>query len=77
MGRAELALLTLAVAIVGANSLILSPLSGAIAQDFAGISAARVMLAAAAYGLGTAASALLIAPQADRIGTARALPWAA
>jgi DHA1 family inner membrane transport protein len=66
-------LLTAAVAIVGSNSLILSPIAGAVAASFSDTSAARVMLAAAAFGLGTAASALLIAPQADRIGADRAL----
>jgi len=66
-------LLTACVAIIGANSLLLSPIAGAVAASFAGVEAAGVMTAAAAYGLGTAMSALTLAPSADRIGAERAL----
>lgn len=76
MAARPILLLTAAVAVVGANSLILSPISGAVAADLPGTDAPGVMLAAAAYGLCTAASALLLAPQADRIGAGRALFWA-
>jgi DHA1 family inner membrane transport protein len=69
----SIGLLTAAVAIVGANSLLLSPIATAVAADLPGTDAAAVMLAAAAFGLGTAASALLLAPQVDRIGADRAL----
>ncbi|MGR3503979.1 MFS transporter [Pseudaestuariivita sp.] len=66
-------LLTAAIGIVGANSLVLSPIAGDVAASFEGRSAPDVMLAAAAYGAGTALSALVLAPQADRIGLRRAL----
>lgn len=56
------------IAIVGANSLALSPISTAVAASFAGVDATDVMLAAAVYGIATAASALLLAPTLDRIG---------
>jgi len=61
-------LLTASVAIVGANSLVLSPVAAAVASSFHGVDAAGVMTAAAIYGLGTAFSALTFAPLADRIG---------
>ncbi|MCZ4279595.1 MFS transporter [Kiloniella laminariae] len=66
-------LLTASVAIVGSNSLLLSPIAGAVARSFPGTDAADVLLASAAYGLSTAASALLLAPLIDRIGGKRAL----
>ena len=66
-------LLTASVGIIGANSLVLSPIAGAVASSFAAVDSAGVMVAAAAYGLGTAISALGLAPIADRIGAERAL----
>ena len=66
-------LLTASVAIVGANSLVLSPISGAVASSLPGVEAAGVMTAAAIYGLGTAFSALAFAPLADRIGAGTSL----
>ena len=66
-------LLTTSVAVVGANSLVLSPIAGAVASSLPGVDAAGVMAAAAIYGLGTAFSALTLAPIADRIGPERAL----
>ena len=69
-------LLTAAVGIVGSNSLVLSPIAGAVARSFEGSVAADVVVAGAVYGLATAISALALAPQADRIGAARSL-WLA
>lgn len=66
-------LLTASIAIIGSNSLVLSPIAGAVATSFPGNDAADVMIAAAAYGLGTAFSALVFAPMADRIGAERSL----
>ena len=66
-------LLMAAIGIVGSNSLVLSPIAGDVASSFEGRSAADVMTASAVYGAGTAISALILAPQADRIGLRRAL----
>ncbi|WP_424970344.1 MFS transporter [Dinoroseobacter sp. S76] len=71
------AVLTLmaSVGVIGANGLLLSPIASAIAADLA-VTVDDVLLASASYGLATAASALALAPQADRIGADRALRWA-
>ncbi|WP_020591671.1 MFS transporter [Kiloniella laminariae] len=69
-------LLTASVAIVGSNALALSPIAGAVARSFPGITAADVMVASAAYGIATAASALLLAPSIDKMGAKRALEMA-
>ncbi|MCR9215456.1 MAG: MFS transporter [Proteobacteria bacterium] len=74
--RRPLLLLTSSIAIVGSNSLVLSPISTSVAQSFAGTDAADVMTASAIYGVFTALSAVLLAPKADQIGLARALKWA-
>ncbi len=66
-------LLMAAIGIVGSNSLVLSPIAGDVASSFARHSAADVMTASAVYGAGTAISALVLAPHADRIGLRRAL----
>ncbi|MDI5986598.1 MFS transporter [Halomonas sp. M4R5S39] len=66
-------LLTAAIAVIGANSLALSPIAATVAASFPGRSAADVMTAAALYGLATAGSALFLASMADRIGAERAL----
>lgn len=66
-------LLTGSVGIVGANSLVLSPIAAEVSRGLSAGSAANVMVAAAVYGLGVAGSALLLAPRADRIGADRAL----
>ena len=67
-----IALLTAAIAVVGANSMVLSPITGAVAADLGG-DPAEIVQAAAAYGLTTAASAVLLAPRADVIGPHKAL----
>jgi len=66
-------LLTCAVGIVGSNSLVLGPIAAAMAATFEHASAADVMVAGVVYGIFTALSALLLAPQADRFGAARTL----
>ncbi|MBL4787078.1 MAG: MFS transporter [Cohaesibacteraceae bacterium] len=68
-----ISLLIASVALVGANSLVLSPLASAVAGDFIAIASADVMLASATYGIGTALSAFLLAPMIDRIGGKQAL----
>jgi len=72
MNRYVLAL-TACVGILGSNSLMLSPIAGAVALSFRGAAPADVMVASAAYGLGTAFSALTLAPLADRVGAERIL----
>ena len=74
--RAIILLLLSSIGVVGANSLVLSPIAADVARSFAGTSATDVMLAAAAYGAGTALSALVLAPKADQIGLGRSLFWA-
>ncbi|SDL19478.1 Predicted arabinose efflux permease, MFS family [Modicisalibacter muralis] len=69
-------LLTGSIAIIGANSLVLSPVAASVAKSFVGIDAANVMTASAIYGLSTAVSALTLASTADRIGAERALLYA-
>ncbi len=66
-------LLVCTIGIVGSNSLVLSPISSEVATSFGSASAADVMTASALFGGGVALSALILAPQADRIGVARAL----
>lgn len=69
--RTILALMA-AVGVIGANGLMLSPIAGAIGGSL-GADPARVLLAAAVYGLSTALAALLLAPLVDRFGADRAL----
>lgn len=68
-----LSVLLAAVSVIGSNSLVLSPISGSVALSFAGSDAADVMIAAACYGLGTAGSALTLAPRIDQVGAGKAL----
>ena len=68
-------LLTLAVGLVGSNSLVLSPLAGEVAASFAPRTPEEVMIASAIYGGGVAISALVLAPHADRVGLRNALLW--
>lgn len=64
--------LILFIGVLGANSLLLSPISPLVALDLAR-SPAQVMIASSAYGIGVMIAALTLAPLVDRIGTARAL----
>jgi MFS transporter, DHA1 family, inner membrane transport protein len=65
-------LLTGCVAILGSNSLVLGPIAPEVAQALES-STSTVMAATAAFGLGTAASALLFARHIDRLGAWRVL----
>ncbi|TPJ76294.1 MFS transporter [Mesorhizobium sp. B2-6-2] len=68
-------LLTGCIAVIGSNSLVLGPIAPAVAASF-GASVPAVMTAAAAFGLGTSASALFLARYIDRIGARRMLQGA-
>ncbi|RWM40806.1 MFS transporter [Mesorhizobium sp.] len=68
-------LLTGCIAVIGSNSLVLGPIAPAVAASF-GASVPSVMTAAAAFGLGTSASALFLARYIDRIGARRMLQGA-
>lgn len=61
-----------AIGVIGANSLLLSPIAVSVGETL-GQSGANVMRAASAYGVGVVISALLWAPRADRIGADRAV----
>lgn len=64
--------LSLCIGLVGANSLALGPMAPRVAESFSsGVPA--VMTASAAFGIGTAASALLFAGLIDRFGAGRVL----
>lgn len=67
--------LCLCIGLIGANSLALGPIAPRVAESFAsGVPA--VMSASAAFGIGTAASALLLAGLIDRFGPRRVLRYA-
>ncbi|QKD04976.1 MFS transporter [Mesorhizobium loti] len=68
-------LLTGCIAVIGSNSLVLGPIAPAVASSF-GTSVPVVMIAAAAFGLGTSASALFLARYIDRLGARRMLQGA-
>ncbi|WP_412562590.1 MFS transporter [Thalassobius sp. MITS945101] len=65
-------LLTFAIGILGANSLILPPIAVAVAADLGSLPT-RIVAAMSAYGAGTVISALFLAPKADQIGADRVL----
>jgi MFS transporter, DHA1 family, inner membrane transport protein len=67
--------LTSCVAIIGCNSLVLSPIAPQVAQSLS-TSVPAVMTAAAAFGGSTAASALFFARYIDRVGARRMLKLA-
>lgn len=67
--------LTGCIAVIGSNSLGLGPIAPEVARSF-GSTVPAVMTAAAAFGLGTAASALFLARHIDRIGARRMLQFA-
>jgi predicted MFS family arabinose efflux permease len=64
--------LTGCVGVIGSNSLGLGPIAPEVAHSL-GSTVPAVMTAAAAFGLGTAASALFLARHIDRIGARRML----
>ncbi|MER8725539.1 MFS transporter [Mesorhizobium sp. M1027] len=68
-------LLTGCIAVIGSNSLVLGPIAPALAASF-GTSVPAVMIASAAFGLGTSASALFLARYIDRLGARRMLQGA-
>lgn len=68
-------LLTACIAVIGSNSLVLGPIAPAVAASF-GTSVPAVMIASAAFGLGTSASALFLARYIDRLGARRMLQGA-
>ncbi|TRC79648.1 MFS transporter [Mesorhizobium sp. WSM4307] len=68
-------LLTGCIAVIGSNSLVLGPIAPAVASSFSS-SVPTVMIAAAAFGLGTSASALFLARYIDRLGARRMLQGA-
>ena len=70
--RGVVPVLTVCIAVIGANSLALSPIAPSIAAAFLA-PAPTVMLAGGGYGLGTAFGALFLARYIDRIGVKRSL----
>lgn len=70
--RISILILLSAIGVIGANSLLLSPLVTTVGTDLQ-VGATQVMQAASAYGLGVAAAALLLAPLGDRFGAGRLL----
>jgi predicted MFS family arabinose efflux permease len=68
-------LLTGCVGVIGSNSLGLGPIAPEVARSL-GSNVPAVMTAAAAFGLGTAASALFLARHIDRLGARRTLQLA-
>lgn len=70
--RASVALLVGAVAVTGANAMLLSPLTQLVGADL-GVAPTEVLRASQSYGLATLLSALIFAPQIGRIGLDRAL----
>lgn len=66
--------LTGCIGLIGSNSLALGPIAPAIAQGFK-IDVQEVMLASAAFGLGTALGALALGQVIDRVGPRRTLAY--
>ena len=64
--------LTSCIGVIGCNSLSLGPIAPAVAASL-GTGVPTVMMAASAFGLGTAASALFLARHIDRVGQWRML----
>lgn len=64
--------LTGCIGVIGSNSLVLGPIAPEVALSL-GTSVPTVMLATAAFGLGAAISALLLARHIDRFGAHRVL----
>lgn len=64
--------LTGCVGVMGANSLVLGPISPEVSSSF-GADVTTVMMATAAFGFGAALSSLFLAPRIDRFGAFRML----
>ena len=64
--------LTGCIGVIGSNSLVLGPIAPEVSQTL-GAGVPMVMMASAAFGLGTAASALFLARHIDRLGARRVL----
>lgn len=64
--------LTGCIGVIGSNSLVLGPIAPEVSQTL-GTTVPAVMMASAAFGLGTAASALFLARHIDRLGARRML----
>jgi predicted MFS family arabinose efflux permease len=69
---AQTVILTAAVAVIGSNSLVLSPILADVAAGL-GTTVVAVSRAIASYGGATALSAFALAPRIDRVGPRRAL----
>ncbi|CAH0537369.1 MFS transporter [Vibrio marisflavi] len=65
-------LLTGCIGVIGANSLVLGPIAPEVALSLS-TNVSTIMLAASAFGLGTALSALFLAHHIDRLGAVRVL----
>ncbi|MBS4429414.1 MFS transporter [Pectobacterium punjabense] len=64
--------LTFCIGVIGSNSLLMGPIAPELAASFKSVTQS-VMLASAAFGLGTALSALFLARYIDRFGAFRML----
>lgn len=69
-------ILMIAVAIIGCNAFLLSPILNDIASSLS-VSVAQIARAIAAYGGATALSSLFLAPYAAMIGVTRSMRYAA
>ncbi|MHC1550756.1 MFS transporter [Phyllobacterium sp. K27] len=67
-------MLTGSIGLIGSNSLALGPIAPSIAASF-GTEIQQVMLASAAFGLGTALGALALGQVIDRVGPRRTLAY--
>lgn len=65
-------LLTGCIGVIGANSLVLGPIAPEVALSLH-VNVSQIMLAASAFGLGTALSALFLAHHIDRLGAFKVL----
>jgi len=65
-------ILTACIGVIGSNSLVLGPIAPEVSRSL-GSAVPTVMMAAAAFGLGTATSALFFARYIDRFGPRRML----
>lgn len=66
--------LTGSIAVIGANSLALSPIAPAISADFA-VGVTTTLFASGGYGIGTALGALFLSRHIDAVGVRLCLCW--